>query len=96
MKEQPTPQDGTRLEIDMNPREVRCSICEAWTRYAWSVPTFNGDLVSNDFPDELWKSGGGGQPVCEYCYDAHAANKFPVFDRFYLHLVGGFIAGAGI
>ena len=84
------------LEIRMQSGELRCSICNDWTEHRWSVPTFNGDLVSNNFPDELWNSEGGVQAACEECYDRHSRGELPTFDRYYLHLAGGFIGGSGI
>lgn len=84
------------LEINMNVREVECYVCGEWTEYRWGVPVFNGDIVSNDFPDWLWGNGGGGQAVCERCYNLHAAGKMQTFDHCYRHLMGGFIDGGGI
>lgn len=84
------------LVINMNFREVMCCICGNWTEYRWGVPTFNGDLVSNHFPDWLWRQGGGSQPACEHCFRRHAAGELPAFDRFYLHLSGTFADGDGI
>lgn len=82
------------LVIDMNPREVECSLCGDWCEHRWSVPTYNGDLVSNDFPDEMWHTGGGGQAVCLECYEKHARGELMVFDRFYVR--PGFVGGDGI
>lgn len=84
------------LEINMNPREAQCSLCGEWTDYRWGVPTFNGDLVSNDFPNEIWLAEGGNMPVCESCYGKHERGELPTFDQFYLHLQKGFVDGAGI
>ena len=84
------------LEIRMQLHEVQCSLCGDWTEHRWGVPTFNGDVVSNDFPDWLWGQAGGGQPVCEKCYDLHAAGKIETFDQYYMHLAGGFTDGGGI
>lgn len=84
------------LVIDMNPREVQCFVCGEWSEFAQGVPTCNGDLVSNEFPDEIWHDHGGGQAVCKECYEKHERGELPTFDRFYLHLARGFIGGAGI
>lgn len=84
------------LEIRMQTHEVECSICGDWTAHQWSVPTYNGDLVSNDFPDELIREGGGNMAVCEHCYDRHAADDMETFDSFYLWRLEGLDAGAGI
>lgn len=84
------------LVIDMNIREAQCFLCGDWTEYLWGVPTFNGDLVSNDFPDNLWHSGGGSQAVCQRCFGQHERGELVVYDRFYLHLAGGLIGGDGI
>ncbi len=86
------------LEINMNVREVQCSLCGEWCEHRWGVPTFNGDLVSNDFPDWLCRTGGGGQPVCEQCFESHAKGDFPVWDCHYQHLanVGTVADGEGI
>ena len=87
---------GRLLEIRMQTHEIQCHLCCRWSEHHWSVPTFNGELVSNDFPDLLWHSGGGAVAVCERCYDMHAVGKIETFDRHYLHLAGGFIHGEGI
>lgn len=57
---------------------------------------FNGDLVSNDFPDWLWRQGGGGVAACERCYDRHALGELRTCDEFYQHLFGCFADGGGI
>lgn len=78
--------DGPILKIDIwNPvfKECDCYICGAPTPMRWGVPVFNGDIVSNDFPDELWGESGGGQSVCESCYEKHARGEIKVFDSCY-------------
>lgn len=82
------------LEINMNPRSVQCFLCGKWASHEWGVPTYNGDVVSNDFPDYLWHEGGGGQGVCEGCYLKHERGEIETFDRFYTR--PGFIGGDGI
>ena len=84
------------LEINMNVREVQCSVCEEWTEHRWGIPTFNGDVVSNDFPDWLWSLHGGGQPVCRQCFDLHAAGQISVADLWYIWIDGRFVGGDGI
>jgi len=84
------------LLIDMNPREAQCWNCGQWTPHRWGLPTVNGDLVSNDFPDEIWGEHGGGVPACEECFRRHERGELPTFDRFYLHLATGFTDGTGI
>jgi hypothetical protein len=83
------------LEINMNPRHLDCHLCGQPTEHKWGVPIFNGDVVSNDFPDDLWSEGGGGQAVCERCYELHAAGQVKTYDRYYMHLFG-FVDGGGI
>lgn len=85
------------LTIDLNrPRSLNCFLCGDWTDYQWGVPTYNGDVVSNDFPDWLIREGGGCQGVCERCYEKHAAGKVRTFDGDYRHLDGLLIHGDGI
>jgi hypothetical protein len=84
------------LVIDMNSRSIQCFLCGEWDEHRWGVPTCNGDVVSNDFPDEIWHEHGGGQAVCRECYEKHLNGLVPTFDRFYLHLASGFVGGAGI
>jgi hypothetical protein len=85
---------GDTLEIRMNPGIVACGLCGADTDFRWAVPTFNGDLVSNDFPDDLHREGGGSFPVCQRCYDRHERGELATFDRYYYR--PGLIAGEGI
>jgi len=84
------------LEIRMQSNMIDCYICGEPDAYKWGVPIFNGDIVSNDFPDELWNGNGGGVSVCRACYEKHERGEIPTFDRYYLHLAGKFIDGAGI
>lgn len=84
------------LVIRMQSHEVSCSICGQETPHRWGVPTVNGDIVSNDFPEDLWGQYGGGMPACKECYAKHQAGELPTWDRYYLHLAAGFIGGAGI
>lgn len=84
------------LEIRFQSFEVECSLCGRHTEMGWGVPTYNGDLVSNEFPDDLHRRGGGSIPVCRDCYDRHAAGKIETFDRCYLRHREGFRDGAGI
>lgn len=84
------------LEIRMQRGETQCSLCGAETTLSHGIPTFNGDIVSNDFPDWLWRTGGGSIPVCGLCYDRHERGEVPTFDRDYLHLDGLLSGGDGI
>ena len=84
------------LEIRMQKSMIDCSICGGPDAHSWGVPVVNGDIVSNDFPDEIWRREGGAIGVCEECYRKHERGEIPTFDRFYLHLRPGFTDGAGI
>ena len=88
--------EGDILKIHMQSHDATCMLCNAETDYNWSIPTFNGDIVSNEFPDWLWTTSGGGQAVCESCYEKHARGEIETFDRYYRHLMGDFADGAGI
>lgn len=79
------------LEIRMQSNYVDCRVCGKPTEHQWGVPVYNGDIVSNDFPDDLWS---GGISVCRDCFDEHAAGRMPTFDRYYVR--PGFIGGDGI
>ncbi len=83
------------LLIRMQSGDVECSLCRALTDFGWSVPTYNGDVVSNDFPDDL-HALGGSVPVCERCYERHAAGQVETFDRYYVRPGADLIGGAGI
>lgn len=83
-------------EIRMQSNAVECYLCAVETEYGWSVPTYNGDVVSNDFPDDMWSKGGGAQPVCQRCYDMHANGQATCYDRLYLPRGLSFINGGGI
>ena len=72
------------LEIRMQSSEVQCGICNALTDLGWGVPTFNGDIVSNDFPDWMYSRGGGSFAVCERCYRKHERGEILVFDHYYV------------
>ena len=65
---------------------IDCDICGEPAPYAYGfgLPTFNGDIVSNDFPNELWRQHGGGVPVCEDCYRKHERGEMPTFDHYYI------------
>ena len=76
--------------------EIECTICGALTELQWGIPTVNGDIVSNDFPNEIYLVHGGSVPVCEACYQKHESGEMNVCDRFYFHLAEGFVGGSGI
>lgn len=79
------------LVIRMQHHETTCYVCGKRTDGGFGVPTFNGDLVSNAFPDWLdW----GGQPACED--RRHERGELVTYDHYYRHLFGGFEGGAGI
>lgn len=82
--------------IDFQSHEVDCFLCGKPTEHRWGVPVYNGYVVSNDFPDDLWGNDGGGQAVCELCYDKHARGEIETFDRFYVPKGRTFIYGDGI
>lgn len=84
------------LEIRMQQNMIDCFICGEPDRYQWGVPVFNGDIVSNDFPEELHRTEGGCQAVCRRCYEKHERGEIRTFDHYYLHLLDGFIGGSGI
>ncbi len=83
------------LEIRMQSNALECYICGEESDCGWSVPIFNGDIVSNDFPDYMWHAGGGGQAVCEDCYRRHERGEVPTFDHYYIR-PAELIHGAGI
>lgn len=84
------------LRIKLQSGMIDCSLCGAATEFRWGVPTFNGDVVSNDFPDELLGQGGS-VPVCERCFRAHAEGRLETWDHFYIHqAAANLIGGAGI
>lgn len=79
------------LEIQMQSSGIECFVCGIETEYCWGVPIYNGDIVSNNFPEEMWEHGRGRQAVCEPCYKAHEDGKMPTFDHYYIR--PGFIGG---
>lgn len=61
-----------------------------------SLPRWNGDIVSNDFPDGV---SSGNATCCQSCYERHAAGRMPVADEqytAYLDRRGTFVGGSGI
>lgn len=85
----------TVLKIRMQSHTVECSLCGIETPWQWSVPVYNGDVVSNDFPDWMYERHGGNQSVCEACFNKHAAGQIPTCDAIYLRQ-GDLMHGAGI
>lgn len=69
------------LTINMNERWADCGLCGAETLFHWGVPTYNGDVVSNDFPDDL---GGGSIAACEACFHKHERGEIETFDHYYV------------
>lgn len=85
--------DGPVLVIRMQTHDTTCFVCGEWADGMHGVPTFNGDLVSVDFPDELdWH----GQHCCEGCFKRHESGELETFDHFYVHLAGMLDGGLGI
>lgn len=70
-----------------------CPYCGGEMEGTCALPTFNGDVVSNDWPGEWF-----GRGCCEACYERHARGEIPVADKLYAHLFDGvtFSDGAGI
>lgn len=56
-----------------------CRICGATTPTRGGVPTYNGDLVSDDFPLEP----EGNWPACGPCFEAHARGQLKTWDGLY-------------
>lgn len=83
------------LEIEMNRSmrpELPCYVCGTNCSDAnCGIPTFNGDVVSND-----WRGEWFSKPVCENCWHFHAEGSMPVCDKLYEHLLREFIGGDGI
>lgn len=48
-----------------------------------ALPTFNGDIVSNDWPGEY-----GCKSCCEFCYQKHERGEVPTCDHLYEHYLG--------
>lgn len=69
------------LNIRMQSHLTDCSLCGEATAHRWGIPTCNGDVVSNDFPDDLWQ---GSVPVCQRCYERHARGEIKTFDHYYV------------
>lgn len=57
------------------------------------LPTFNGDIMSNDWPGD-W----GGKVCCEECYLKHERGGMETADKLYQHVLHGIglLDGAGI
>ena len=72
------------LRIKFQEPWVDCGICGTPTQWGQGVPTYNGDIMSNDFPDDLWHQGGGSKPACKVCYSKHAAGRIKTWDRLYI------------
>lgn len=72
------------LEIHMQCDEIECGLCGEWTEFRYGVSTYNGDIVSNDFPDTMRREGGGSVAVCERCFERHAAGLIPTYDHYYV------------
>lgn len=84
------------LEIRMQGHDATCGVCGEDCDMRFGIPTYNGDVVSNDFPEQMWADGGGSFVACEGCFRKHERGEMPVWDRLYLptspmgvHLVDG-------
>lgn len=62
-----------------------CFACGGVASGHHGLPTFNGDLVSNDWPGEWF-----GVPACERCYELHEQGKLETHDADYRHHLEGF------
>ena len=83
------------LQIEMN-RSMRpalpCVVCGLdCSQDDCGLPTFNGDVVSND-----WRGEWFSKPCCTECCRKHGEGLIPTFDRCYEHLLNEFIGGTGI
>ena len=72
------------LEIRMQRHEANCGMCGDDCDMLYGIPTYNGDVVSNDFPDGLMPDAGGSFPACQRCYLRHAMGDVPTFDHWYV------------
>lgn len=68
-----------------------CVACGEPCEGECSLPIFNGDIVSNDWPGD-W----GGVPCCNRCYELHASGRMKTWDHLHRHHVEGFVGGDGI
>lgn len=68
------------LEIRMQTDEIECAVCGYPAPFRYGIPTYNGDLVSNDFP--LWDTGN--RPVCRGCFECHERGELDTYDRYYV------------
>ena len=60
-----------------------CKICGGTASGKHGVPVCNGDVVSNDFPQDH-PAGTGTSPACERCHGLHARGLIRTCDRFYI------------
>jgi hypothetical protein len=86
------------LEIRLQTYMADCAVCQAPTEPRWGLPTCNGDIVSVNFPDDLWS---GSILCCERCYLQHQRGGMVTYDHYYLRRCRGplgvdLIQGAGI
>jgi hypothetical protein len=58
---------------------ITCWLCGEDTPFGWGVPTYNGDLVSDEFPLEPQ----GNRPVCEACHGRHGRGEVKTWDHHY-------------
>jgi len=81
------------IEMNRSMRpELPCIVCgEDCSQDNCGLPTFNGDIMSND-----WRGEWGAKACCESCYRKHEQGMIPVADKMYEHLLNEFAGGAGI
>lgn len=70
-----------------------CIACGLPSSGFHALPTFNGDIMSNDWPGEWF-----GNVCCERCYEKHLRGEMKTADHLYRHLLAGlgFTDGGGI
>jgi len=57
------------IVIDVWPTWIKCHLCDKDALFGWGVPiTDDGQIIPNWYPGD-W----GGVPVCEPCFEKHAA-----------------------
>jgi hypothetical protein len=90
------------LEVELYPPMIDCGVCGQGDLFKWGIATYNGDIVSLEFPFHLVPDNSGSMAVCRDCFNAHAEGdpRIETYDAEYLHLayyIGPFgMDGAGI
>ena len=70
---------------------VPCYFCHAASSGRHSIPTYNGDIVSKEFPLDT-----ANHPACERCYKLHESGLIVAYDHRYKYLFGTLEGGEGI